>query len=520
MQARLRQVLVNPLHILGIICMLCLMLLHEPTSVYYYLTVAQLIYIPIVLQQIVTLALWQRIILAAGQLAVTALYFFDEGGITIVLALIYVASTIVIFGCGVQRFLQRGFTNVAELMIDVGLVYIAMGGIWFFAHIAGIDTGFSPIITWLTAIHFHYSAFLLCITVGLIGRLYRSRLFSLCGAVIALGPMLVAIGITFSRVVEIVSVSLYVMAIFTMTILLFRIKFQKTAAILIHIAFLTLCFTIIWSFLYAYSNVTNSGLVDIPTMLQFHGLLNCLLFGGAITIAWSVYVPKTTQQPYTFPKSQLRGRIEATGTPHHALVDDMNVFIKKETMPAHISDFYEQTMHYELTMRVKWKGWFKPLAFLYQFVSRKIGQLNIPFSSKPARMDSTITRVSEALDGRHFPRLWQRKINGHTVFSAVYSVHTRQGKSYMNIALPLPLSVMHGILTLRIEKQQLHLTSDADGDAGTYLSIGRYTLKLPLHEYFTIWEENEQLYATHNMTLFRLPFLTVSYSIQRKEVEA
>ena len=61
-----------------------------------------------------------------------------------------------------KRFLQRGFTNTAEVMIDIGLLYMAMGGAWFFAHINGIATGFSPIITWLTAIHFHYSAFLLC----------------------------------------------------------------------------------------------------------------------------------------------------------------------------------------------------------------------------------------------------------------------------------------------------------------------------------------------------------------------
>lgn len=508
MLARLHEVLVNRLNALGLLCMFTLMLFHEPTSMYYYLTIAQLVYIPIVLQQVVTLKNWQRAIIAAGQLAVTLLYFFDNGALSIILALVYMASTLVIFICGLQRFLQRGFTNVAELMIDIGLMYIAMGGVWFFAHIAQMNTGFSPTITWLTAIHFHYSACLLCITVGLLGRLYRSRLFTISAAIIAAGPMLVAIGITFSRVIEVVSVSLYVLAIFSLAMIVSRLRFQLLALLLIQLAFLTLCFTIIWSFFYAIGTVT------IPSMLQFHSLLNCVLFGGAITLAWSVFVPPTKQRPFTFPVSHIRGHAEANGAPHNALVDDMSVFIDKTAVPARISDFYEQTTNYELTMRVKWALWFKPFAYVYQFISRKIGQLNLPFSAEPQKMESTITRVSQKLDRRTAPRMWQRKINGDTVFSAIYSMHTHKSISYMNIALPLPKSAMHGILALRTDDNKLYITSDAAGDAGTYLALGRYTFKLPLHEYFTIWEEGNQLYATHKMTLFRLPFLTISYTIQ------
>lgn len=503
MLERLRQVVVNPLNALGLLCMVLLMLVHE-TSMYYYLTIAQLVYIPIIVQQVVTLHAWQKGVVAAGQIAVTLLYFVDSN----LLAIVYVISTLVIALCGVKRFLQRGFTNVAELMIDIGLMYIVIGGAWFVAHIAQMETGFSPTITWLTAIHFHYSACLLCITVGLIGRLYRSRLFTISAAIIAAGSMLVAIGITFSRVIEVVSVSLYVLAIFYIAITVSRLRFQLLSLLLVQLAFLTLCFTIIWSFFYAIGTVT------IPSMLQFHGMLNCLLFGGAITLAWSVFVPLTKQLPFTFPVSHIRGHAEATGVPHHALVDDMSVFIDKSAIPSRISDFYEQTVNYELTMRVTWATWFKPFAYVYQFISRKIGQLNVPLTNEPQRMDSMITRVSQKLDRRIAPRMWQRKINGDTVFSAIYSMHTHKSISYMNIALPLPKSAMHGILALRTDDNKLYITSDAAGDAGTYLAVGRYTFKLPLHEYFTIWEEGDQLYATHKMTLFRIPFLTISYTIK------
>ena len=514
MLAPLRQVLGNPLTIFGIACMLVLILFHEPTSMYYYLTIAQLVYVPIIVQRLLPLHTWQRVLIYAGQLAVTLLYFVDHTAFSIIGASVYLMSTLAICWCGVQRFLQRGFTNTAEMMIDIGLIYIAMGGIWFFAHITEMDTGFSPIITWLTAIHFHYSAFILCTTVGLLGRLHSSRFFSSCATVIALGPMLVALGITFSYVIEIMSVSLYVVAIFSLTIVLFRIRLQPMASIFIRIAFLTLCFTIIWSFLYAYSNLTNSGFVDIPSMLDFHGMLNCILFGGAITFAWSIYVPPTTHRPFTFPMSKIRGSIIKKLGVHHELVDDMSVFIDKPKVPSRISDFYENTINYELTASVRWSGWFKPAAFIYQFLSRKMGQLNLPFSSKAIKMDGTITKVPEDVDGRPAPRVWQRQANGATIFSAIYALHTDNQRTYMNIALPLPKAAMHGILTLHVANNKLYLTSDDAGDAGTYLSVGPYTFKLPLHEYFTIWEENGQLHATHKMTLFGIHFLTISYWIK------
>ena len=513
MLAILRQVLAKPLNIIGILCMLVLVLFHKPTSMYYYLTIAQLVYVPIMLQQLVQLKRWQFGAILVGQMAVTLLYFIDSPILSIIGASTYLISTVAVMWSGIERFLQRGFVNTAEIMIDIGLIYIAMGGIWFFAHVTGIDTGFSPIITWLTAIHFHYSAFLLCITVGLLGRLHMSTFYASCSVVIAAGPMLVALGITFSHMIEIVSVSLYVVAIFSLAVYALRVHLPRLAGAFIRLAFLTLCFTIVWSFLYAYSNVTGSGLVNIPDMLAFHGILNCILFGGAITLAWIFYIPPSNHQPYTFPVSQIRGKITATTGQHHALVDDMDVFINKDSIASRIYDFYENTLHYELFASVQWSTWFKPFAFLYQFMSRRIGQLNLPYSADVIKMDGDILKVDANIDGRMNPRIWQRSANGQTIFSAIYSVHTNNNHTYMNIALPLPKSVMHGILTVVVKDDSLYLTSNANGDAGTYLSIGRFIFKLPLHEYFTIEEQDHKLYATHEMTLFGVKFLHIDYTI-------
>src|SRR5690606_22729633 len=317
MLVNLRHVLSRPLTIIGIVCMIWLLLFNEQTSMYYYLTLAQLLFVPVMVEQLVSLRNWQRLIIATGQLAVTVLYFTQNDFLILLCVLTYLLSTLIVASHGVNRFLRRGFVNTAEIMIDIGLVYIVMGALWFLAFHLQFDTGFSPIITWLTAIHFHYSAFLLCITVGLIGRLHMTSYYKFCCAVFAAGPMLVAVGITFSRIVEIISVSLYVLAIFSISFFVMKWPLPRVQRLFIRLAFLTLCFTIIWSFLYAYSNLTGTNLVDIPDMLNFHGLLNCLGFGISVVIAWSLLLPSSKHHDYTFPISGIRGRFSPTYKPAH-----------------------------------------------------------------------------------------------------------------------------------------------------------------------------------------------------------
>ncbi|WP_079526176.1 YndJ family protein [Solibacillus isronensis] len=514
MLVNLRHVLSRPLTIIGLVCMALLLLFNEPTSIYYYLTLAQLIFVPVMLEQLVLLKNWQRLIIATGQFAVTILYFTQNDFLILLCVLAYLLSTLIVASYGINRFLRRGFVNTAEMMIDIGLIYIVMGGLWFLAFHLQLNTGFSPIITWLTAIHFHYSAFLLCITVGLIGRLHMTRYYKFCCAVIAAGPMLVAVGITLSRIVEIISVSLYVLAIFSISFM--KWPLPRMQRLFIRLAFLTLCFTIIWSFLYAYSNLSGTNLVDIPDMLDFHGLLNCLGFGIAIVIGWSLFVPPTKHYGFAFPVSKIRGRFSPTNKPVRGLVDDMASYVNKEEFPELVSEFYESTTQFELKASVQWATWFKPFAFVYQFISRKMGQLNLPFSSKTIMMDGEIWQVDPHHDGREKPRVWQRSVNGDPVFNAIYSTHQDASNTYMNIALPLPFSSMHGILQLSVKDRALYLTSDGQGDAGTYLAIGSYIFKLPLHEYFVIKEQQGALTATHQMTLFGMKFLQIDYYIQKK----
>lgn len=516
MLVNLKKSLVNPLVVVGGSLLLLSLLFSGQVGYLYYLTVAQLVFIPAFVQLVVPLNKLDKVLLGIGMVAVTVLLFEPITTLSLICALLYLLVTLRIAWKGIDRFLKRGFTNTAELMIDVGLVYIAIGGMWFLAYIGGFDTGFSSLTNWLTAIHFHYSAFMLCISVGLLGRIQMTKLYKVSALIIATGPMTVAIGITFSRVIEIVSVSLYVGAIYALTFYIFRLKLTGIQAFLVRIPFVTLCFTILGSFLYAYGNVSGATIVTIPDMLAFHGLLNCLVFGSFTVIGWAMHVPQSKQTPFDFPVSKIRGKLKEVGETHPGLVDQMGEYIDIQKLPTKIFRFYEQTEEFQLRASVKWATWFKPLAFLYQFVSRKMGQLNLPFSSSPLEMTGEIRLVSEQLDGRTKPRVWKRTIGNETVFVAIYSKHQSNGETYMNIALPLPFSSMHGILQLSTRNEKLYLTSHGEGDAGTYLAIGTYVFRLPLHESFVLCEQGGNLIAMHDMTLFGLHFLHIDYLITEK----
>lgn len=125
---------------------------------------------------------------------VTNQYFF---------AIIWFVYTGIVALFGINRLLERGRKPLEETAIDSAFIYLFLGGFWFFASVAKISImQFSSDIVLLTAAHFHYSAFLLPLSAGLIGRKRekRSKVYDAIMFIIVISPMTVAIGITYSRI--------------------------------------------------------------------------------------------------------------------------------------------------------------------------------------------------------------------------------------------------------------------------------------------------------------------------------
>lgn len=504
---------------------------------YSMLTIAQLLYVPIAL----------HFIMKAGDFfSVRYFYFAGPAYIAIsilqltlqtswdgLLAAIYLIFTVMVAAYGANRFFQRGFTHLEEFSIDMGLIYLAMGGGWFFVYEANIETSFSPLITWLTAIHFHYSAFLLPIFVGFLGRLYKPPVYKIVCSIILLSPMIVAVGITFSRWIELLSVLIYIIGIYGLIIMTLRAPFpHRVQKWLVCSSFSTLGITIVFPLLFALGNVWGLFSVSIEFMLRFHGVLNCIIFALLGIIGWSRFIPPSPIRRWSFPVSKIRGKkvigqeilteITDNQTSYRGLVESMALFKPKincQTLSPAIIDFYENTTDYRLFAKVEWSRWFKPFAALYRMSSRYVKQINLPLHDKQIEMDGDIFAIQATLDGRSSPRAWLRKIGGDVAFVALYSFHRRIDCTYMNIALPLPWSSMIGILELEQMGTGLRLSSkklnSPDSDAGIYIASGKKRLmKLPLEEDFFVEEVAAgNLKATHKMWIFSIPFLTIYYEI-------
>lgn len=521
-----------------VVLFLAVAVLSENPWPFLMLTVAQLVYVPITLRLI-----WIKDDWFAGRYwyfaipaytAVALLQITPASKWDTLLAAVYLMFTVVIALYGLSRFFNRGFSNIEEFSIDAGLIYVALGGAWFFAYITGLDTGFSPLITWLTGIHFHYSAFLLPIFMGLVGRVYKPVLYWVVCSIILASPMIVAIGITFSRWIELLSVILYIVGLGGLIAMSWRAPFINTwQKWLVRISFGALGVTIIFSLLYALGNGFGLTSVNIDFMLRFHGVLNCVVFALCGIVGWSLSVPASSFGSPTFPASLIRGKwligeqvldnkVEKN---HPGLVDDMDVY-QFDTISPRIIDFYESTGNYRLFATVKWHTWFKPLAFLYTLISRQTQQINLPVHNRQIEMTGDVLALRGGVDGRDNVRAWVRKIGGNTAFVALYAEHMNADRTYMNIALPLPFSTMTGILELNQIGSELQLTSkkisSPDSDAGIYFSCkANHLFKLPIAEDFIVREMADgTLHARHSMWLFSLPFLTIEYLIDHKEKHA
>lgn len=497
----------------------------------YMLTAAQIIYVPLMILTVIRQdqmdGILSKLVPAGVGIAIVSILFLhifsvEQSAWAGMLAGLYLFYTCAAALYGILRFLKRGFVHLQEFCIDLGFIYLAIGGMWFFAHITEVDTGFSPMITWLTAIHFHYAAFLLPVFTGFLGRCIPSELFKIyrkaAGAILA-APILLALGITFSVWLELASVLLYLFGIYSLIGVSWKTGFaSRMQHVLVLISFGALGITIVFSLCYALGNIWADLAVSIDFMLRFHGLLNSVLFALFGVVGWMLCSPPIRVQTRDFPISKVRGRsvigdkilkeINRNNLNKDSLikglVDDMKIYepdIDKSTLAPTISDFYENTLAYRLEAEIRWKRWFKPFAAIYRILSKRVQQINLPLHGKRIEMTGGIHAIDAAIDGRTKPRAWLRQINDEVVFTALYSWHRSVSRSvsntirrldnrnvsptagrmdectvssmdqytvnhmdqrtrtYMNIALPLPHSSMIGILELKQSGRSLQLSS-------------------------------------------------------------
>lgn len=95
---------------------------------------------------------------------------------------------------------------------------------------------------------------------------------------ILLSPVMIAVGISFSRLFDTFSVILYVVALYIYGILCMKIRFRSTFAKgLVVLSSIVLMGTIVLSLLYSAGMLMRVTYISIDQMIWFHGSINAFL---------------------------------------------------------------------------------------------------------------------------------------------------------------------------------------------------------------------------------------------------
>jgi hypothetical protein len=500
------------------------------------------------------------------------------------LAAVWVVGAVLVGATGVVRLLVRGYRPVEELAIDVGLIYLPVGAVWLLASRLGVPfLGFSEPWVILTAAHFHYAGLAAPVIAGLIGRaLYArggrshpgwGRAYGLAAAIAILGPALVAAGIAFSPVVEVVSAwvlafGLLVLAAVAVGRVVPRLR-PRLAGGLLAVSAASLLLSMALACAYALGAYLQTEIVSLGTMVRLHGMVNAFGFAACGLVAFTLAPPRSRWQSAGLPFSRLAARwrvgpgffhdadaVDPSPThPPTGLVDDLEAYrcdrpgrgFDPACVHPDVRAFYERTASFRLFVVPDWRPGFRLGARMFRWFMGSVDQLGLPRDPlADEQMQSRILPIRDERDGRGGVRAWVRTYrlpdgrNGPVVYAAAYSVHRTAGVPYMNIAFPLPGGNMTSILRMDPwpdpAADGLALTTlppDGSagelGDQGVYFANRWLPVRLPFDETITVGTParaaalgidgraaprgagEATVLARHDMWLFGVRFLSLSY---------
>ncbi|MCE9552118.1 MAG: YndJ family protein [Planctomycetes bacterium] len=238
------------------------------------------------------LKLLQRAALPAA-LMLAASFFVPRSPLATGLAVPWMLITWGLASVGLLHATRRRFTLDAPLGADVGLMLLSIGGTWALMFRLGRwPGGFDPIIAELTAVHFHYAGFALPVVVSLIAAEVNHTLTKALAPLLALAVLLLALGITYSPLVELLAAGLVVAVALLIATFLWRIapRMSQTAARwLMRLAGTSLAAGAALAMLYAAGEFTGERWIDIPRMIPLHGLTMALGFALPALLGFRIH---------------------------------------------------------------------------------------------------------------------------------------------------------------------------------------------------------------------------------------
>lgn len=220
---------------------------------------------------------------------------------TAVLTLPWLAVTAVIGWAGVLGLTRRVHRDKSTMMIDVGCLFLALGGVWTFLDRSGIRLwGFDEVIALLTAVHFHYAGFLLLVVTGWAAReLGTSKIADVTCLGVMVGVPLTALGILAAHfkwdarweafAATFMALSGWLAAWLHLRLATGRTDAARSVRVLWTVCSAALFFSMALAVLYALRSLVQVPALSIPSMRAVHGSLNAVGFGLCGVIAWRLH---------------------------------------------------------------------------------------------------------------------------------------------------------------------------------------------------------------------------------------
>lgn len=248
------------------------------------------------------------LVLLAGPCALLA-SLMTPGLAAGVLAVPWLAATLLLGLVGLLRLRSRGLGPMHELALDAGMLYLPVGAVWLLASRLGVNLlGFHEPIVTFTAAHFHYAGFAAPVIVGLLGRALGpragDRFYKGAAGIVLLGVPLVAAGIQISHTLELPAAVLLGLGMLGAAVLLVRTGLgalltgplrPRLSGILRICGGFSLVFSMLLALLFASTGSAGRGasepLIPLGQMADLHGVANALGFSLLSLLGFTILPP-------------------------------------------------------------------------------------------------------------------------------------------------------------------------------------------------------------------------------------
>ena len=233
-----------------------------------------------------------------GALCAVVSFLVPIGGTAALLASAWLAVCVIASLAGLFEIVESRSLHPIHLLPAAALGVLSVAAAWLVAFRSGNDFGYSPTITELTAVHFHYAGFAAVMMSALVlnaltgAPVWTRRVAAGAGLLVVFGTPTTATGVA-TGIVALTVVGPLVLAtgILTMSALTAFVVAPRMRSRARWLLTLSAAGVVIPMFLgvdYAAARVFPLPALDLQTMALVHGDLNALVFALIGFIGWSL----------------------------------------------------------------------------------------------------------------------------------------------------------------------------------------------------------------------------------------